>query len=90
MPSLLRNKKIHSTVISEKNPIGNWHIYAKDWSVILKVLVRSEKMVKALPALQGTKDEIERLSGICFHKIHVCKLQLENIERSVKMAAQKG
>ena len=60
--------------------------YAKDWSVILKVLVCSETLVKALPALQGTEDKIDRLSRNCFHKIHVRKLQLE----SVIMAAQKG
>ena len=77
-------------IVVRKTNLETWYSYAKDWSVILKVLVCSETLVKALPALQGTEDEIERLSRNCFHKIHVRKLQLENIERSVKMAAHKG
>ena len=77
-------------IVVRKTNLETWYSYAKDWSVILKVLVCSETLVKALPALQGTEDEIERLSSYCFHKIHVRKLQLENIERSVKMAAPKG
>ena len=77
-------------IVVRKTNLETWYSYAKDWSVIPKVLVCAETLVKALPALQGTEDEIERLSRNCFHKIHVRKLQLENIERSVKMAAHKG
>ena len=65
-------------IVVRKANLETWYSYAKDWSVILKVLVCSETLVKALPALQGTEDEIERLSRNCFHKIHVRKLQLEN------------
>ena len=76
-------------IVVRKTNLETWYSYAKDWSVILKVLVCSETLVKALPALQRTEDEIERLSRNCFHKIRVRKLQLENIDRSVKMAAHK-
>ena len=82
--------KLLKDIVVRKTNLETWYSYAKDWSVILKVLVCSETFVKALPALQGTEDEIERLSRNCFDKIHVRKLQLENIERSVKMAAHKG
>ena len=34
--------------------------YAKDWSFILKRLVCAETLMKALPAVQGSEEEIER------------------------------
>ena len=46
-------------IVVRKTNLETWYSWAKDWSVILKVLVCSETLVKALPALQGTKDEIE-------------------------------
>ena len=40
--------------VVRKTNLETWHTYssAKDWSVILKVLVCSDTLVKALPALQ--------------------------------------
>ena len=49
-------------IVVRKINFETWYSYAKDWSVILKVLVCSETLVKALPALQGTEDEIKLLA----------------------------
>ena len=64
MPSLLEIRKytvhILKDIVVRKTNLETWCSYAKDWSVILKVLVCSETLVKALPALQGTEDGIKR------------------------------
>ena len=77
-------------IVVRKTNLQTWCSYAKDWSFILKTLVCAETLVKALPTVRGSEDEIERLSRNCFHKIHVRKLQLDNLERSGKMVVHKG
>ena len=77
-------------IVVRKTNLQTWCSYAKDWSFILKTLVCVETLVKALPTVRGSENEIERLSKNCFHKIHVRKLQLDNLERSGKIVVHKG
>ena len=77
-------------IVVTKTNLQTWCSYAKDWSFIRKTLVCAETLVKALPTVRGSEDEIERLSRNCFHKIHVRKLQLDNLERSGKMVVHKS
>ena len=73
-----------------KTNLQTWCSYAKDWSFILKTLVCAETLVKALPTVRGSEDGIERLSRNFFHKIHVRKLKLDNLERSGKWLPTKA
>ena len=63
---------------------------ALELTTILKTLVCAEVLVKALPAVRGSEDEIERISRDCFHKIHIRKLQLDNLDGSGKMVVHRG
>ena len=82
-------KALKDTIVRKTN-LHTWSSYAKDWTTILKTLVCAEVLVKALPAVRGSEDEIERISRDCFHKIHIRKLQLDNLDGSGKMVVHRG
>ena len=85
-----RTIKALKDIIVRKTNLHTWSSYAKDWTTILKTLVCAEVLVKALPAVRGSEDEIERISRDCFHKIHIRKLQLDNLDGSGKMVVHRG
>ena len=77
-------------IIVRKTNLHTWSSYAKDWTTILKTLVCAEVLVKALPAVRDSKNEIDCISRDCFHKIHMRKIQLDNPDGSGKMVVHRG
>lgn len=66
-------------IVTNQGGQGLWYQCFKDWLVILKTFVCIEAVLKFIPELAKVKDSIEQLSRDFFYKIHVRKLQFENL-----------